>query len=171
MEKSIGNLSALDLSADDEASLDELITKLPEERFSRVDKWLKDLGPHKERFKAVSDIIDKFLFYPVFGCLFAFTLFASALQALFLLAEPLSDYVETGIGTLGALVANQLPLGTLTRSLISEGIFQGIGSVLAFLPLIALLFFFFENKSRFLNHKSTSLSLSYSPFSCVPRNR
>lgn len=142
LEQSIGNLEALELNADDEALLDELIAKLPEERFFRVDTWLKDLGPRKERFKAVSDVIDKFLLHPFLGCAFALCLFGFTLQALFLLAEPLADYVEQGIGALGVWVSHLLPLGELTRSLVSEGIFQGIGSVLAFLPLIALLFCF-----------------------------
>lgn len=57
----------------------------------------------------------------------------------------LSDLMETGIEALTALVDNALTaygINSVVHSLIIDGIFAGVGSVLSFLPLIVVLFFF-----------------------------
>ncbi len=57
----------------------------------------------------------------------------------------LSDLLSAGIDALTALVDHALTLYGLNRvvhSLIIDGIFAGVGSVLSFLPLIVVLFFF-----------------------------
>ncbi len=57
----------------------------------------------------------------------------------------LSDLLDFGIGALTTLVDNGLAsFGTneVVRSLVIDGIFAGVGSVLSFLPIIVVLFFF-----------------------------
>lgn len=56
-----------------------------------------------------------------------------------------SDLLELGIGSLTGLVKNALDLmgvNAVLKSLIIDGIFGGVGSVLSFLPIIVTLFFF-----------------------------
>ena len=57
----------------------------------------------------------------------------------------LQDLLAQGIEALGGLVSRAMESGGVNptiQSLVTEGIFEGVGSVLSFLPLIVLLFFF-----------------------------
>ena len=51
------------------------------------------------------------------------------------------EVIEALVGSIGAVAANLLPEGIL-RSLIVDGIIAGVGSVVVFVPQIALLFLF-----------------------------
>jgi ferrous iron transport protein B len=62
-------------------------------------------------------------------------------QAVFSWAQPLMQAIQAGVSTVGAWVAAAMP-ESLLRSLISDGIFGGLGTVLVFLPQILILFFF-----------------------------
>jgi ferrous iron transport protein B len=62
-------------------------------------------------------------------------------QAVFAGAAPLMDLVKSGFDLLQQGVAALLPEGFL-RSLLTEGVIAGVGSVLVFLPQILVLFFF-----------------------------
>ena len=56
-----------------------------------------------------------------------------------------SDLLDAGIGALTTLVENALVsagFSGVLRSLIIDGVFKGVGSVLSFLPFIVTLFFF-----------------------------
>ena len=57
----------------------------------------------------------------------------------------LQDLLEKGIGALGGWVGDLMVLGNVNpalRSLVTDGIFEGVGSVLSFLPIIVTMFFF-----------------------------
>lgn len=62
-------------------------------------------------------------------------------QMIFTAAVPLMDGVEALITTSGQWIASALP-ESLFRSLLVEGVWGGVGSVLVFLPQILLLFLF-----------------------------
>jgi ferrous iron transport protein B len=62
-------------------------------------------------------------------------------QAVFSWAAVPMDLIKSGVESLGAWVGASLAEGPL-RSLVVEGIFGGVGSVLVFLPQILILFFF-----------------------------
>ncbi len=140
--RSESDIAHLKLSAADRAELDELLANIPEQRFTRVDGWIADL---KSSFKGVrkkSDLIDKFLLHPLFGSFFLVLLFIALLQALFLVAQPIGDFLESGLAWLGSLASSLLPAQSMIHSLVIDGIFAGVSSILSFLPLIALLFLF-----------------------------
>ncbi|MGE8318865.1 MAG: ferrous iron transporter B [Comamonas sp.] len=87
------------------------------------------------------DRIDAVVLHPLWGMLLlAATLFLM-FQAVFSWAEPLMDGIKGGMAALAGLVSTQLPDGVL-RSLLTDGIIAGTGSVLVFLPQILILFFF-----------------------------
>jgi ferrous iron transport protein B len=62
-------------------------------------------------------------------------------QAVFSWATPLMDGIQAVIGAVGHTIGSWLPEGDL-RSLVVSGVFDGVGSVLVFLPQIAMLFAF-----------------------------
>ena len=77
------------------------------------------------------------LFIGIMGLVFFLT---------FMLLGPiLQDWLACGIGALGQLAARAMEAGDVNpaiRSLVLDGIFEGVGSVVSFLPLIVTLFFF-----------------------------
>ena len=62
-------------------------------------------------------------------------------QAVFVTAEPAMGLIEAGQGACSSWVASQLSEGAL-NSFVVDGLINGVGSVLIFLPQIALLIFF-----------------------------
>jgi len=82
--------------------------------------------------------IDKIVLHPVIGLLaILFVMF----QAVYSWSGPAMDMIEGGIGLLQTGVSSVLSEGWL-KSLISDGIIAGVGSVLVFLPQIIILFAF-----------------------------
>lgn len=136
------DLAHLDLSPEDSQELDRLFTEIPEMRFLRVDTWLRDLKSDIDPQRAKSDTMDKILLQPFIGTVFLLLLFIGMLQSLFLVAEPLSELMGQAINHAGTFIGNYLPHNSMIHSLIVDGVFEGIGSILSFLPLIGLLFFF-----------------------------
>ena len=136
------HIAHLGLSQDQRNELDHLIATMPEQRFLRVDKWIKDLKSGPDTSRAKSDLVDKFLLHPLFGSLFLLILFVFLLQSMFLLAQPIADWLANALSIAGQAFGSLLPADSMIRSLVVEGIFEGVGSILAFLPLIALLFLF-----------------------------
>lgn len=83
--------------------------------------------------------IDSVVLHPVLGtAIFLLTMFVF-FQTIFTVAAPLQDYVETFFGWLGGMVVEHVRIGWLSNFL-SQAVVGGIGSVLVFVPQIALLF-------------------------------
>lgn len=91
--------------------------------------------------KNVSDGFDKILLHPIFGPLIFLTIMYYLFKSLFTWAVPLMDLIDNGVTMLstfaGALITN-----TLLKSLVIDGIIAGVGSVIVFVPQIAMTFFF-----------------------------
>ena len=85
--------------------------------------------------------IDAVLLHPVAGSAILLALLFLMFQAVFTWAQPPMDWIKAAFDHLGVLVGAVVPEGVL-RSLISDGIISGVGSVLVFLPQILILFFF-----------------------------
>jgi ferrous iron transport protein B len=90
---------------------------------------------------ARDDAIDRWTLHPVFGPLILALVMFLVFQAVYSLGKPLTDAIGDGFGWLGAAAGAVLPDGPL-RSLVTDGIFSGLGTVLGFLPEILVLFFF-----------------------------
>lgn len=87
----------------------------------------------------LSDRIDAVALHRVFGPLLFVVLMAVVFQSVFSWATPLQDAIEGGVAAMGGLVGSWLPEGDL-RSLVVDGVFGGVGSVVVFLPQISVLF-------------------------------
>lgn len=85
--------------------------------------------------------IDSILLHPVWGLTILLTLLFVMFQAVFIGAAPIMDLIDWGVGQVAQLIANLIPDNFL-RSLIVDGVFAGVGSVLVFLPQILILFLF-----------------------------
>jgi ferrous iron transport protein B len=93
------------------------------------------------RPRTVSDRVDAWLLHRVWGLIAFLILLLVVFQAMFTGARPLADGIESLIGLASALVTTALSPGDL-RSLLVDGVLAGVGSVLVFLPQIAILFLF-----------------------------
>jgi ferrous iron transport protein B len=108
-------------------------------------KWATDIGA-KGQYRAPAPPLwtrrlDDIFLHKYWGpAIFAVVVIA-VFQAIFSWATPLMDAVSDGIEASGAWLGTQIA-NPLLKSLIVDGIWSGVGSVLVFLPQILLLFFF-----------------------------
>ena len=93
------------------------------------------------RTAAIDDAIDRVVLHPVLGLAILAAVMFLIFQAVFSWATPLHDGIDEGMQAAGAWIGNTLPDGAL-RSLLTDGVFAGLGTVLAFLPQILILFLF-----------------------------
>ena len=94
-----------------------------------------------ERPDTLTGRVDAVLLHPAAGLAILLGLLFLMFQAVFTWAGPPADLIEAGVAWLGVQVGTLLPDG-LIRSLIVDGLFAGVGSVLVFLPQILVLFLF-----------------------------
>ncbi|WP_246797283.1 ferrous iron transporter B [Burkholderia perseverans] len=87
------------------------------------------------------DRLDRWTLHPVFGLLILAIVMFITFQAVYSIGKPLTDAIGDGFGWLGTIVGAWLPDGPL-RSLLTDGILTGLGTVLGFLPEILVLFLF-----------------------------
>jgi ferrous iron transport protein B len=85
--------------------------------------------------------IDNILLHRIWGPLLFLIVVVGVFEVVFALGQPLSDGFTNILGRLGDLVRPLLPAGWL-QSLVLDGVWKGISSVLVFLPQILLLFLF-----------------------------
>lgn len=104
-----------------------------------VDSVLASVGYELPDVDQRTRRIDSVLLHPVAGTIiFLLTMFAF-FQIIFTVAAPLQGYVEDFFGWLGDLVDQHVHLSWLSGFL-SQALIGGVGTVLTFLPQIALLF-------------------------------
>ncbi len=129
----------------------DLTTEIVGQRYAWIDareaslhEGARDTGP------TASETIDAWLMRPWVGAPAFALLMLLIFQALFAWSDPAIGFIEGAFGALGGLVAagfDGLGAGgggglTIARDLVVDGIIGGVGSILVFLPQIALLFLF-----------------------------
>lgn len=85
--------------------------------------------------------VDAIALHPIIGPAFLAALMFIIFQGVFAWSEAPIGWIEEGIAGLQGLVSAYVPEGFI-RSLLTEGIIGGVGSVVVFLPQILILFFF-----------------------------
>ncbi len=95
-----------------------------------------------KNIKLKSDWIDQFLTHRFFGLASFIAVMFIVFQSIYTLSKPLTEGIEVLFDILGNLVGRALHDAPMLHSLLADGIFQGLGTVLSFLPQIAILFFF-----------------------------
>jgi ferrous iron transport protein B len=85
--------------------------------------------------------IDNILLHPIWGPLLFLVVVVGVFEVVFSIGQPLSDGFGDLLARIGEFVRPFLPAGWL-QSLVLDGAWKGISSVLVFLPQILLLFLF-----------------------------
>jgi ferrous iron transport protein B len=85
--------------------------------------------------------LDAVFLHPLAGPLIFALVVVAVFQSIFSFAVPLMDGIDALVTLSGNAVANHLP-DSILRSLLIEGVWGGVGSVIIFLPQILLLFLF-----------------------------
>ena len=153
-------LARLNLDINEQEALEHIIQQMEKERgldraaaiadmrFSFISRICKEtvIRPRESKEHARSTAIDKILT----GKYTAIPTFILIMAAVFwltfnVIGAWLSGTLEIAIGYLTDVVASAMEVGKVNevlQSLILDGIFSGVGSVLSFLPTIVTLFFF-----------------------------
>ncbi len=111
------------------------------ERRARVRSAVEAADHRPPEPSALSERLDAILLHRVWGPLVFLAVVLVVFQAIFTWAAPLIDGLEWIVATSGEWLAPHLPSGWV-RSLIIDGVWSGVGSVVVFLPQILLLFLF-----------------------------
>jgi ferrous iron transport protein B len=90
---------------------------------------------------SLTDRIDRLMLHPVIGFGLFLALMTVVFQALFTGADPLIGMIESAVGAVGAAVGPLLGQGML-RDFVVNGVIEGVGAFLVFLPQILMLFLF-----------------------------
>ncbi|EKE68650.1 ferrous iron transporter B [Gallaecimonas xiamenensis] len=113
-----------------------------QDRHLRVRQLMEKAVTLPQYNSTLDDRIDALVLHPVLGMAILAALMFFIFQAVFSWATPLMDFIDGGMGDLGAWVTSPLPEDSALYSLINDGIFAGLGGVLVFLPQILILFLF-----------------------------
>jgi ferrous iron transport protein B len=95
----------------------------------------------QHKANAWTERLDRFALHPVFGPILLAVLMFVMFQAVFSWSQVPIEWLASGQAWLADATVRTLPDNFL-RSLLVEGIINGVGAVVAFLPLILILFFF-----------------------------
>lgn len=153
-------LNALQLSQNEKETLEHLIVQMEEERgldraaamaemrFTFINKLCRQtvVKPNESKEYQRSHRIDKiltgrFTAIPIFMLVMVMVIWLS----IDVIGSPLQELLSQGIGWLGATCGDAMArwgVHPAVQSLVVDGVFCGVGSVLSFVPIIITLFFF-----------------------------
>ncbi|MGQ8336887.1 ferrous iron transport protein B [Sunxiuqinia sp. A32] len=117
-------------------------TIITDAKYGFIAGALKDtFKQNRKPAKSDSERIDRYLTHPLLGMPIFMILIFGAFYATFKLGNFPMVWIENLVASLSSFVAGIMPSGML-RDLLTNGIIDGTGSVLVFLPNILILFFF-----------------------------
>jgi len=111
-------------------------------RYAQVEHWLDGAYQKPPVIETMTDRVDSVALHPVFGPILLLGIFAVMFNALFVWAKPIVETLDLIKGGATTFVLPLFSEGSLLGSLVTDGIIAGVGSVIAFVPLIAILFLF-----------------------------
>ena len=91
--------------------------------------------------RTLTEKVDAILIHRFWGLLVFAGIMGVLFVSMFWLAQPIMDAFQNGIGALGNMLTRHMTEGPI-KSLITDGIFKGVGAVVVFVPQIAILFLF-----------------------------
>lgn len=92
--------------------------------------------PHHSRFTRA---LDHWALHPVFGPILCIVAILAAFQIIFRVAYPAGQALTNGLSNLGLMVATHMP-DNIFRAILIDGMWNGVASILGFLPQILCLF-------------------------------
>ncbi|MFO0425132.1 MAG: ferrous iron transport protein B, partial [Planctomyces sp.] len=112
------------------------------DRYFAIGKLLKKIqAPSSAAAHKLSDRLDAVLTHRILGFGICILVMLLVFSTIYWFTQPLSDGVDALISSVSDAVRSNLSPGPF-RSLLTDGIISGVGSVLVFLPQICLLFLF-----------------------------
>ena len=111
------------------------------ERRRRIQELGREAGFVRPDTSRLTERLDALFLHRLWGPLLFLMLVILVFQSIFTWAVPLMDGVESVVSGSGAWLAARLP-DSWFRSLLIDGIWAGVGSVVVFLPQILVLFLF-----------------------------
>lgn len=112
-------------------------------RYKIIDFILKDVIFIKEtNTKNLKEKIDEVLTHKFFGLFFFIFIMALIFQSIYTWSQPLMSLIENFFNIISEKVSNSGIFSPLMESFINDGIIAGVGSVIVFVPQIAILFLF-----------------------------
>ena len=110
------------------------------QRHGKIDKALASIILQKENLHLQrTNKIDRLLLHPIWGYVSFFLVLFLVFQLVFILSEPLMDWIDQNFSLLIDYIAGVLPEGPLSN-LLTQGVLAGIGGIIIFIPQIAILF-------------------------------
>jgi ferrous iron transport protein B len=113
----------------------------PEDLHAETRRLLDAAVRMPRRTAEIDDRLDRIVLHPVLGLVLLAVVMFAIFQAVFAWAAPMQDGLAALVGATSDAIGGLLPEGPL-RSLVVDGIFSGLGTVLEFLPQILVLFLF-----------------------------
>jgi ferrous iron transport protein B len=127
------------------AVVTERVAARPEEDFTGVQRRARAIASAATTSETLTRrstlAIDKVVLHPVFGMIIFVALMFLMFQAVFAWSAVPMDAIGAGKDWLASAVSANLPDGFL-RNLLTQGIIEGVGAVIVFLPQILILFLF-----------------------------
>jgi ferrous iron transport protein B len=110
-------------------------------RYAWIDARTDDFICEREQSVALTDRVDRVLLHPFLGFFLFLALMTVVFQALFTGADPMIGFIEGIVGSTGDTVGRWLGPSLQTDFLVN-GVIEGVGAFLVFLPQILMLFLF-----------------------------
>ncbi|MGI9264213.1 MAG: ferrous iron transport protein B [Gammaproteobacteria bacterium] len=110
-------------------------------RYAWIDARAGEFVRERSPSMPLTDRVDKVLLHPVLGFFLFLTLMTVVFQALFTGADPLIGFIEGVVGRTGGIVGGWLG-PSLQTDFVVNGVIEGVGAFLVFLPQILMLFLF-----------------------------
>lgn len=112
-------------------------------KFKQIDEWVNEITLNSIRPDTVTAVMDRWALHPFWGFILLGVVLLLMFQALFSWTTPLQDGIEFLVASLGEFASAMIPWPIL-RSMVVDGMINGVGSVVVFLPQILLLFLFVQ---------------------------
>jgi len=122
---------------------DDAETVFADKRYGFINGILHETTKqNKDPRLQISDNIDQIVANRILGIPIFLGIMWFMFKAIFYLSEKPMQWIECAQGLIGSSISGLLPEGSLIQGLIVDGVIGGVGSVLVFVPVIFLLFFF-----------------------------
>jgi ferrous iron transport protein B len=112
----------------------------PAERAKWADDVLAECYRSPKKENRISRKVDEIVLHPVAGPIIFLAVMSFLFQAIFTWAGPLMDLFSGACSAFGSWIETWAPEGLL-RDLVVQGVIEGVGGVVVFLPQIMILFF------------------------------
>jgi ferrous iron transport protein B len=115
-----------------------IVSKSPKPDLDEINK--KNFHSISRTLDKSSLRLDKVFLHPFWGIIIFIISMGLIFTSIFWIAQPMMDIIDTGFSSLSSAVTDILPQNAWYSDLITNGIINGFGSVMIFVPQIVILF-------------------------------